>query len=134
MYAVEQKSAAAELLQKNAERWGAANLSICIGMAPDACGPLPAPTHVFIGGSGGHLREILSAVLEKNPHARIVATAVTLESIAECTACMETYGFDLQETVLLSAARSRQAGAYHLMAGQNPVCIFTMQRIERYTG
>ena len=134
VYAVEQKSAAAELLQKNAERWGAANLSICIGTAPDACGPLPAPTHVFIGGSGGHLREILSAVLEKNPYARIVATAVTLESIAECTACMETYGFDLQETVLLSAARSRQAGAYHLMAGQNPVCIFTMQRIERCTG
>ena len=32
------------------------------------------------------------------------------------------------EAVALSAARSRAAGPYHLMAGQNPVTLFTFQR------
>ena len=34
------------------------------------------------------------------------------------------------EAVSLTAARSRKAGPYHLMTGQNPVYLFTFQRKE----
>ena len=128
VYAIERNDRAVELLGKNKERFGLGNLSIVSGSAPQGCKELPPPTHVFIGGSGGNLRAILSLVLEKSPNARIVATAISLESVAELTACMQEFAFDLQEAVSLAVARSRAAGPYHLMTGQNPVYIFTLQR------
>ena len=34
------------------------------GTAPDACADLPAPTHAFLGGTTGHMKEII-ALLEE---------------------------------------------------------------------
>ena len=64
---------------------------------------------------------------KKNPQVRIVATAVSLESVAELTACMKEFPFADTEVVSVQIARSRKAGAYQLMTGQNPVYVFTMQ-------
>ena len=126
-YAVEKKPEALALLQENARRLHAANLTAVSGLAPEACLDLPAPTHAFIGGSAGNLRSILAVLLQKNPQVRIVATAVSLESVAELTACMKEFAFADTEVVSVQIARSRKAGAYQLMTGQNPVYVFTMQ-------
>ena len=127
VYAIERKDAAVELLRENTHRFGLSNLTIVPGLAPDACLELPAPTHVFIGGSAGNMRQILENVLEKNPNARIVATAVTLESIGELTQCVKDIPFTSAEVVSMTVARDRKAGPYHLMMGHNPIFIFTMQ-------
>ena len=127
VYAVEQKENAIPLLNENRERFFAENITVIHGSAPVCCAELPAPTRVFIGGSSGNMRGILDAVLSKNPHARIVATAVTLESISELTECMKKHAFDVQEVVAVNVSRSRSLGQYHLMTAQNPVTIFTMQ-------
>jgi len=127
VYAIEGKASALELLKRNRERFRAENLTVVGGMAPEVCRDLPSPSHVFIGGSGGKMREILALVLEKNPAARIVATAVSLESVAELTACMQEFPFTHTEVVSLCVARDRKAGNYHLMTGQNPIYIFTME-------
>ena len=58
---------------------------------------------------------ILDAALRKNPHVRIVATAVTLESVGALAARMAD--FEKAECVSLQAARARTAGSYHLMQG-----------------
>ena len=96
------------------------------GTAPAALEDLPAPSHVFIGGSSGSIQTILDVILRKNPHARIVATAIALETAAQLTVCMKE--FDRAEVVSLSVARGRSVGAYHLMTGQNPIYVFTLQR------
>ena len=127
VYAIEQKENAVALLSQNKARFGVNNLFVIPGTAPESCNVLPAPTHVFIGGSGGNMRSILDLVLAKNPRARIVATAVSLESVAELTDCMKAYPFDVQEVVSLNVSRAKAAGAYHLMTAQNPVFIFTLQ-------
>lgn len=126
VYAIERKDAARKLLEENRKALSAENLTVVPGLAPEACQALPAPTHVFIGGSGGNLRQILTLILEKNPHARIVATAISLESIGELTDCMKAFSFAETEVVSMSVARARKAGAYHLMTGQNPIYLFTM--------
>lgn len=126
VYAVEKKEAALALLEENRRRFGAGNLEIVPGTAPEACQALPAPTHVFVGGASGNLRGILELALQKNPRARIVVTAVTLETAAEVTGLLKVLPLASSETVLLQAARDRKAGPYHLMAGQNPVWIFTL--------
>ena len=130
VYAVEKNEAALDLLRKNRERFHTRNLEIVPGSAPDACRELPAPTHVFIGGSSGNLREIVALALEKNPKARIVVSAVTLESIAEMNHIIKEFSFTDVDVTCLNAARSREAGPYHLMAAQNPVYLFALRRRE----
>ena len=73
------------------------------------------------------MREILRTVLSKNPGARIVATAIALESVGELTECLREFPFVSSEVVSLTVARDKKAGKYHLMTGQNPIYIFTMQ-------
>ena len=118
---------AAALLGQNRERFSLENLQVVCGSAPEACAGLPAPTHTFIGGSAGNMREIVALLLARNPRVRIVATAVSLESVAELTDCLTAFPLAETEVVSLQAARGRKAGSYHLMSGQNPIYIFTMQ-------
>lgn len=127
VYAIERKEAAVNLLRRNSEKFGTEHLTVVPGLAPEICADLPAPTHVFIGGSAGNMKQIMEQILNKNPNARIVATAIAIESIAEITACMKELSFTETEICCLTVARDRMAGHYHLMCGQNPVYIFTMQ-------
>lgn len=127
VFAIERKSAAVELLHLNREKFSIENLSVVSGCAPEACLDLPAPSHAFIGGSSGNMREIITLLLEKNPTIRIVATAIALESIAELTACIKEFPWIDTEIISLQVTHDKKAGPYHLMTGQNPIYIFTMQ-------
>lgn len=123
VFAVEKKEEALALLEENRERFQAANLSIVAGTAPEALKDLPAPDRVFIGGTSGELGEILDVIFDKNPAARVVCTAVTLETVAEAARLFaHLEGADM---VQVSATRTRSAGRYHLMDAQNPVWIFS---------
>ena len=128
VYAIERKADAAELIRKNQLKFKTDNINVIEGSAPAALEGLPVPTHAFIGGSGGKLREILAVLLDKNPGVRIVMNTITLESQAEASACLKEYGFELFEAVSVNVSRSRKAGPYHLMMAQNPVTVFVMQK------
>ncbi len=130
VYAIERKSAAVELLERNRDSFSLRNLTIIEGWAPEACLDLPTPSHAFIGGSSGNMRDILALLLNKNPHIRIVATAISLETISELTACIKEFPFTETEIVSLQVAHNKKAGPYQLMTGQNPIYIFTMQAGE----
>lgn len=134
VYAVEKKEEAVTLLTENARRLGAANLVVVKGTAPEALKELPAPTHVFVGGSSGNLEEIVGLLLKKNPKVRIVVNAISLETVAEAMRILETHGFQESEIVQVSVAKSRTLGGYHMMTGQNPVYIFTMSNQDRGKG
>lgn len=125
VYAIEKNEQALALLEKNRESFSASNMQIIPGLAPEACRDLPAPTHAFLGGTSGSVRDILALLLEKNPHVCIVATAVTLESVSALSACMED--FEAAECVSVQVSKAAALGRYHLMQAQNPVYIFTLQ-------
>ena len=123
VYAVEKKEEALALLAENKARFHTNNLVVVPGTAPAALEDLPAPHRVFLGGTSGELEEILNIIFRKNPVARVVCTAVTLETVAEAARLFASLeGADM---VQVSATRTRQAGRYHLMDAQNPVWIFS---------
>ena len=130
VYAVEKNENALALLAENRKKFHVSNLEIVPGRAPEACRELPVPTHVFIGGSTGSLRDIVALVLEKNPNVRLVLTAVTLESVAEMERLIKEFDFTDADITCLNVSRARELGAYHLMTAQNPVYLFTLQRRE----
>ena len=65
VFSVEKNDEADKLLQKNIDKFGVSNIEIIEGTAPDAMKELPAPSHVFIGGSSGNIKEIIEDI-EKN--------------------------------------------------------------------
>ncbi len=126
IYAVERDEKAAGLIRENMRRMAVENITVIEGTAPDACLDLPTPTHVFIGGSAGRLREIMDLLSGLNADIRITATAITLNAVSELTAVLNEYPVSETDVVMIQAARGKQAGEYKLMLGENPVYIFTM--------
>lgn len=120
VYAIEKKCDAQQLLRDNIERFHAVNVVPVDGEAPDALEGLEAPTHVFIGGSGGRLREIIDYVRERNENVRIVITAVSVETLSELAALTEKYDAKITQ---IQVSRAKKLGEYHLMKADNPVYI-----------
>ena len=123
-YAVEERTEACALIRENRQRFGAWNLTLTEGHAPEALERLPAPDAVFVGGSGGALEAILDRALEKNPHARICVSAVTLETLGAAAACFSARGLGYSATEI-AVSRSQSIGARHLMRAENPVYLIS---------
>lgn len=131
VYSVEQRADALDLLRRNKERFCCENLEIVAGTAPEALTLLPAPTHVFIGGSDGKLVEILQTVMQKNKDVRIVITCVTLETLAEVQKALTQIGKDWREKdrveiIQVAVTKARAVGRYHLFRAQDPVFMITV--------
>ncbi len=123
VYAVERRAEGIALIRENSRKIGVSNLIPVEGSAPEALEELPVPTHAFIGGSSGRMRQIVAVLREKNPSVRIVINTISMESIAEVMALISEMGIADADIVQISAAKSREAGSYHLMTAHNPVYI-----------
>jgi precorrin-6Y C5,15-methyltransferase (decarboxylating) len=125
VYAVEFNEEALGLIRRNAERFGAWNLEVIEGKAPEALENLPAPDRAFIGGSKGNLAQIMELLVKKNPKIRVVVNAITLETMTEAMEQFRRLGFEDIDIVQIFAAHGETAGGYHMMQGQNPVFIIS---------
>lgn len=128
VYAIEKKEEALGLLQENKIKFAAENLEIIGGTAPAAMEELPAPTHAFIGGSSGNLKEIIALLLKKNPFVKIVINCITLETVSEAIEAIRDFEFEETDIVQLGVSRSKSVGRYHMMMGENPIYIITCRR------
>lgn len=127
VYAIERKEEACGLIEKNKRHFGTPNIEVICGHAPEAMEELPIPTHAFIGGSAGNLKEIMECLLKKNPQIRMVINTVTLETIGEAVNCLKTLPVTEEEILSVSIAKAKSLGQYHLMTGQNPIYIIICQ-------
>ena len=127
VYTVEKKPNAAELIKQNARKHGLDNIEIITGEAPEALHGLPYPTHAFIGGSGGRMKNILSALYRLNPEARVVINAVTLETVCEINKIPSLFPVKNFETVQIQISRAEPVGNHNIMRAQNPVWICSFE-------
>lgn len=125
VYAVEKKKEAIWLLEENKRKFLADGMQIVEGTAPEALEELPAPSHVFIGGSSGNLKEIIKTVQRKNPRVRVVLAAISLETVKGAVEAMEEGLLLDAEVVQIWVSRSQELGKFHLMKGENPIYVIS---------
>ena len=125
VYAVERNEDAQALILENRRKFGLHNLTLIAGAAPESLAGLPAPDRVFVGGTGGHMAETLAAVRAANPAARVVISAIAIESLSAALAALQAQGFENIQVSQISVSRSRPAGGLHLMMAQNPVYLIS---------
>lgn len=126
VFAIEKKKEAALLIKKNRQKFHADNIEIIEKAAPDAMEGLPVPTHVFIGGSSGNLKQIIQKAKEKNDKVKIVINCLTLQTLSEATCVLGEYENAAIRITQLSATRYKKVGSYDLPDSQNPVYIIRL--------
>ena len=124
VFAVEKEDEAFELININKKNLKRHNVISIKGAAPEILADLPAPDKVFIGGSSKTMKDIFKIVYEKNNHVKITVTAITLETIASAVDAFKDYNIE-PDIVCINSAKSKKAGPYHMMMGNNPVYIIT---------
>ena len=115
VYAVERDPDALKLIEENIRQFHLQNVDVVAGSAPKALENLPAPTHVFLGGTGGYAAEIL-ALLEK------LDTPVRLCGTAFFDLLQKKKNFS---AVQIAVSRAELMGGYHMLRAQNPVFVFS---------
>ncbi|MCR5580221.1 MAG: precorrin-6A reductase [Pseudobutyrivibrio sp.] len=125
VYAIELKPDACALTLKNTDKFHLKNVTLIEGTAPEAMESLPTPTHVFIGGSGGRLDEIIAKLISYKSDIRVVVNAVTIETIAEINTVLKKYQITDVDMIQVAVSKAKRAGDYNVMQGHNPVYIVT---------
>ena len=125
VWSVEYREEALSLLDKNRAAFCLSNMEIVPGRAPEALETLPAPTHVFIGGSGGETGAVLDRVFEKNPEARVVVNCITSETLFALHTALKRLPVRDFQCVQVSVNREEKLGNYHFLRAGNPVFIIS---------
>lgn len=110
--AVERESARAAYLRQNRERFGAYNIRVVEGIAPEALAEeTERPQAIFLGGSGGRLGPISDLIhAQLRPGGRLVAPFVTLEHFSELLARLRHWNWPADVTEIHVSRSDALAG------------------------
>lgn len=133
VYAVEHHPERLKHLAINQTRFGVLdNLLIHEGTAPRCLADLPSPSKIFIGGSDGHLPELLSQCWQCLPvGGRLVVSAVIEPSkviIDTFATAVSKAGNATIDTVELAVKRGHYTGGEHHQSSRLPVLIATFEK------
>ena len=125
VFAVERNAQCRDFIKENLRKFNARHVTLVEGDAPECLETLPDPDRVFIGGSGGHLWEILETVDGRLPaDGRIVLNAVTLDTLTAASEFFDNAGYQIEVTTI-NIARTRPLTDYKMFEAYNPVYIVT---------
>ena len=121
VFAMERNPQSQAFLKQNLNTFGSRNVTLVAEEAPGCFENLPDPDRVFIGGSGGHLWDILDAVDSRlPPEGRVVLTAVTLDTLTSASEFFENTGYHLEVTTV-NIAKTKPFTDYKMFEAFNPV-------------
>ncbi|HEY9705213.1 MAG TPA: precorrin-6y C5,15-methyltransferase (decarboxylating) subunit CbiE, partial [Allocoleopsis sp.] len=125
IYAIEKTLSGQILIKQNCEILGGENIYLIEGKAPESLIELPRPDRVFIGGSGGKLKEILDICGEKLLEKGIIVIALaTIEHQQIVIEWMKNHNWKYQ-ILQVNLSRSIAIGNLTRFSPLNPVNIIT---------
>lgn len=126
VFAVEREPEGLELISRNAKKF-IADVNVICGNAPEVLQYIEGFNKCFIGGSGGKLRDIVSAVSEKQgKDGIIVGNFIIPDNMIEFKNLLVKLGYEDIEVRLVQCAVMDRLG---LMKGQNPIYIVKGRKI-----
>ena len=130
VYAIEKNPDGIALIAENAKKFGAENITVVEGTAPDALADLPALDAAIIGGSGRKLADILDIIGARlRPQGRIVANAITMQTVAACLDYFHSHADRYTyEAIQVQISRLERVGPYDMAKALNPIYIITAER------
>jgi len=124
VYAIEREPEGVELIRKNANKFCAGNIVVIPGLAPAALEKLPDANVIIIGGSGGHLEDILAKCDNLlKPEGRLIMTAVTIETLYKSLNIMQNNPSYTVSAFGLQVTRIKQVGSSNMLQALNPIYI-----------
>ncbi|MDT3428920.1 precorrin-6Y C5,15-methyltransferase (decarboxylating) [Paenibacillus forsythiae] len=124
VFAIEKNAGDIENIERNRKKFRA-DFTVIHDKAPHGLEPLPDPDAVFIGGSGGELRELIRICCARlKAGGRIVVNAATIETLSECRQALTEHGFDSRIT-LVQISRSKPILDMTRFEGLNPIYVIT---------
>ena len=121
----EKNPKAVELIRRNAAKNGVSFVTVLEGEASELLRGMEKPDCVFIGGSGGKLKEMLEILHRKGRGIRFVITAVSLETLGEVTDLLQTYETADERIIQLAVTNVERIGRHRMMRANNPVFIIS---------
>ena len=118
------------MIEENKRKFAADNVEVIEGLAPEALEELETPTHAFIGGSAGNLKEIMDVIYEKNPECRVVINTIALNTLVEVLSIVEEMEGYETEIIQLQSSFAKKVGKYQMMTAQNPIHIISIWKSE----
>ena len=130
VYAVEQKAKALELIRQNALKFETPNVKIIEGKAPEVLEGISGVNKIFIGGSGGNLKEIIDWVeCNSQTGSRLVINAVSLNTLIDARHMLDTLAFSAPEIIQVSINRIEKLGNAEMFRPQSPIFIISTTRL-----
>ncbi len=124
VYAIERNPEGVKLICENAKKFQVKNLTVLHEEAPAGLEGLPECDAVLIGGSGGHLAQLLDALDGKLRHGgRIVLNCITVQTLMQCIEYMRERQDYTYEAVQVQVSCLQQVGPYDMAKACNPVYI-----------
>ncbi len=129
VFAIERSAAAVEQIVANIRAFALPNVRPVRGEAPDILATLPDPNAVFIGGSGGRLRDLIPAVAARlQPGGRVVMNCITLEHLSLAWELLRAHSFDVEVTSV-QLSHTAPLSTLHRFASDSPIFILQAHNV-----
>lgn len=130
VYAIEKNADDFAIALSNRTSLRVTNYTLLHGRAPAGLETWPDPDAVFIGGSGGELRELITLCLQRlRPGGHLVMNFATIENLSTAVEALKAAGAQW-DVLQLQAARSKPILDMHRMQAENPIWVVCAQPAE----
>src|SRR5574338_33461 len=126
IYGIDVNPNAIELTKKNLAKFGITNTELILSDAKLKISSLPMADAIFIGGTGGDTKDILTLCRDKlKPKARIVIGIILIETLYAVLDVIYKLGFSDIDITQVTISKSRKTSTGTMMLARNPVTIIS---------
>ena len=130
VYSVDFDPKAIELTKKNIAKFRISNVNIILGDAKEKIGELPEADAIFIGGTGGDTKEIVTLCEGKlKTGGRIVIGTILVETLFAVLDIIGKIKFKEVDLTQITVSKSRKTPTGTMMLARNPVTIVSATKI-----
>ncbi|MDH5527556.1 MAG: precorrin-6y C5,15-methyltransferase (decarboxylating) subunit CbiE [Nitrospirota bacterium] len=125
VFAVERDFAQVRNIYENIKTFASTNLTVIEGDVEEMASRLPEPDRVFIGGCGGHMKNVMETCLKRLKRGGIMCiNAATLDALTEVQQVLKEQRLK-HDMVIVNISKTVERGGVEYFEGLNPGYLIT---------